>query len=322
MRISKASTIGLILLSFYLLLSCAAGKLLCDATLRPARKRLTLNDWNFARSMAARKHANLEEVSLVASDGITLRAWLIVPASTNGSVVILLHGLSDNRTGMIGYAELLLKHGYRVLLPDSRAHGESDGSLATYGLMERNDIRDWFGWLQKEIRPTCIDGFGESMGAAQVLQAAATEPDFCAIAAESAFSSFREIAYDRVGQFFHTGPWLGRSLFRPIVEAAFWWGRREYHLDLQQVSPQSAAVQSKVPILLIHGTADNNIPFRHAGLIAAQNKHVSIWAVSGAGHCGAASVDRDFEPRLVQWLTDHDKKAGYAVVRDRTPHLD
>ena len=316
MTISKASKIALVLLSFYLLVSFAAGKLLCDATLHPARKHLTSDDRNFAQSMAARQDAKLEDVSLKAFDGMTLRAWLVIPASTNGSAVILLHGLSDNRTGMIGYAELLLKHGYTVLMPDARAHGESEGSLATYGLLERNDIRNWFGWLQKTIRPTCIDGFGESMGAAQVLQAAETELDFCAIAAESSFSSFREIAYDRVGQFFHTGPWLGRSLLHPTIDAAFWWGRREYHLDLQEVSPQNAVAHSKVPILLIHGTADDNIPFRHAGLIAAQYEHVLVWAVAGANHCGAVSVAADFEPRLVRWLSAHGKNAWYAAARD------
>lgn len=63
------------------------------------------------------------------------------------TVVILLHGLSDNRLGMIGYAELLLAHGFAVLMPDARAHGASGGDLATYGLLESDDIHEWFDWL-------------------------------------------------------------------------------------------------------------------------------------------------------------------------------
>lgn len=50
--------------------------------------------------------------------------------------MILLHGLSDNRLGMIGYAELLLSHGFSVVMPDARAHGTSGSQLATYGLLE------------------------------------------------------------------------------------------------------------------------------------------------------------------------------------------
>ena len=49
------------------------------------------------------------------------------------------------------------------------------------------------------------------MGAAQLLQSLDTHPHFCAVAAESPFANFREIAYDRMGQPFHLGPWVGRS---------------------------------------------------------------------------------------------------------------
>jgi uncharacterized protein len=66
----------------------------------------------------------------LAKDGAVLRAWRLLPHRGNGKSVILLHGLSDNRMGMIGYAELVLSHGYGILMPDSRAHGQS-GDLRT-----------------------------------------------------------------------------------------------------------------------------------------------------------------------------------------------
>src|SRR5206468_134282 len=84
------------------------------------------------------------DVSITASDGMVLRAWVIQPHHANGNAALLLHGLADNRLGMTGYAQLLLRHGLVVLLPDARAHGESGGDLATYGLLERNDIHQWF----------------------------------------------------------------------------------------------------------------------------------------------------------------------------------
>jgi fermentation-respiration switch protein FrsA (DUF1100 family) len=99
--------------------------------------------------------------------------------------------------GMIGYAELLLANGYGVLMPDSRAHGQSGGALATYGLLEKDDIQRWIRWVQEHQHPGCVFGFGESMGAALVLQAIVSKPGFCAVAAESPFASFREISYDR-----------------------------------------------------------------------------------------------------------------------------
>jgi len=54
--------------------------------------------------------------------------------------------------GMIGYAEFFVSHGYNVLMADARAHGASDGGLATYGLVEATDIRRWVDWLRDHER--------------------------------------------------------------------------------------------------------------------------------------------------------------------------
>ena len=137
---------------------------------------------------------------------------------------------------MQGYAEMFLNHGYSVLMPDARAHGISGGIHPTFGLLERDDIRRWFEWTEREHHPACIFGLGESMGAAQLLQSLDSEPRW--LCAESYFSSFREIAYDRMGQQFHAGPSVGRTILRPVVEIALAYARWKYHLDLASVSPE------------------------------------------------------------------------------------
>jgi len=134
--------------------------------------------------MASRQLSEIAEVAMSAPDGTHLLAWNIRPRKGNDNVVILLHGLSDNRMGMLGYAELLLSHGFTVLMPDARAHGASGGGLATYGLLEADDIHRWVEWVQEPQHSSCIFGFGESMGAAQLLESLATEARFCAAAAE------------------------------------------------------------------------------------------------------------------------------------------
>jgi uncharacterized protein len=287
----------------YLALSVLTGIFLCEATLHPARRPLTSDDQSRARDLAAEHHATIHDVSIQAPDHITLRAWLFTPDRPNTQAVILLHGLSDNRLGMTGYAELLLDHNYTVLTPDARAHGASDGVLATYGLIERNDIRQWFEWLAPSDHRNCIYALGESMGAAQLLQSLAVEAPFCGVVAESSFSNFREIAYARVGQFFDTGPWLGHTALRLAIETAFAYARWKYHLDLSQVSPEAAAASTHIPILLIHGFQDSNIPVRHSRRIAARNPRVVLWEVPNADHCGALSTaPREFERELLQWF--------------------
>lgn len=207
---------------------------------------------------------------------------------------------------MTGYAQLLLAHGYAVLMPDSRAHGESGGDVATYGIIERDDIRRWYEWLDQTAHPSCIYGLGESMGAAQLLQALAVEPHFCAVVAESSFSNFREIAYDRMGQRFGTGPWLGRTVLRPVVEIALLMARSKNHVDLTQASPEDVVANTHVPVLLIHGVVDSNIPLRHSLRLVAHNPQLTLWQVLGADHCGAISVaPKDFQQRVLAWFETH-----------------
>ena len=301
----------------YLALSFIAGVLIAEAALHPGRRPLSAKDEMHAQGIAHSHDSELASVTIVARDKVTLSAWSVRPRNDNGNTVILLHGLGDNRLGMIGYAELLLGHGFSVLMPDTRAHGTSGGELATYGLLESEDIHGWFDWLEQNQHPRCIFGFAESMGAAQLLQSLQTEPHFCAVAAESPFSSFREIAYDRVGQFFRTGPWLGRTVLRPVVEVAFGYARWKYKMNFEQVSPEYAAAATRVPILLIHGLNDNNIAVRHSRKIVTRSPAVALREVPDTDHCGAISTSpHELEQRLVGWFGDH--QGNTTTDRDRS----
>jgi hypothetical protein len=204
---------------------------------------------------------------------------------------------------MTGYAQILLAHGYTVLLPDSRAHGVSGGSLATFGFLEQDDIHQWVDFLSAEVHPECVYGMGESMGAAMLLQSLPRESRFCAVVAESPFATFREIAYDRMGQPFHLGPWVGRSVLRPVVEIAFLRAHWKYGLRMGEISPEDAVAKSHVPVLLIHGQIDGNIPVRHSRAIHAMAPRTVLWEVPGADHCGALSSARhEFESRVLAWF--------------------
>jgi pimeloyl-ACP methyl ester carboxylesterase len=141
------------------------------------------------------------------------------------------------------------------------------------------------------------------MGAAELLQSLQASAAFCAVVAESPFANFREIAYDRMGQPFHLGPWVGRTVLRPLVEIAFLRARWKYGLDMDQVSPEDAVADSHVPVLLIHGQIDSNIPLRHSRRIRALAPQAVLWEVPGADHCGAiATAPAEFERRLIAWF--------------------
>ncbi len=292
------------------LVSCAVAAIpSANWALHPARLALTPAGEAQATAMADASHATLQQAAISANDGAVLRAWYIRPASGNGDAVLLLHGQADNRAGMLGPAALLLRHGYAVLLPDARAQGMSGGGLATYGIKEADDIRRWFGWLIQKQSPRCVDGLGESMGAAQLLQSLKTERGFCAVVAESPFASYREASYDRIGEWFGTGPWLGRTLLRPVVDIGFVYVRWRYAINLAQDDPAQAVADSYAPVFLIHGLLDNNLPPYNSEAILAASRgrnNVVLWEPPDAGHCGALGAEpAEYERHVIGWLETH-----------------
>lgn len=299
----------------WLALCAIAGIVAADSALHPMRSAVTEDDEKEAAALAEGHGARLQQVDITASDGAILRAWTILPASGNGDAVILLHGMADNRAGMLGQADMLLRRGYFVLLPDARAQGMSGGDIATYGFLEAGDLQRWFDWLVQKQAPRCIDAIGESMGAGQILNSLKTVRGFCAVAAESSFASFREVSYVRIGQWFGTGPWLGRIFLRPIVESGILYARWKYAVDLTQDDPAQAVAASRVPVLLIHGLVDNNIPSYNSEMILTASKsrdpNVSLWEPPDAGHCGAMGAEpEEFERRVVGWFQSHPASAA------------
>ena len=291
-------------LVMYLALCSIGGIYLADGTLHPGRRDLTPDEVAAFQQSVQSGNADFRDVSITASDSALLRGWMVRPRQGNGEAVLLLHGLADNRLGMSGYARLLLAHGFTVLLPDARAHGASGGELATFGLLERYDIRQWADFLRERSGAECVYALGESMGAAQLLQSLETGAQFCAVIAESSFSSFREIAYDRMGQPFHSGPWVGRTILRPLVEVAFLRARWKFKVNMQQVSPEDAVSRAHIPVLLIHGQVDSNIPIRHSQQIHASAPQTALWEVPGADHCGAiTAAPEEFEGRMLAWFS-------------------
>jgi uncharacterized protein len=302
--------IALAALVLYAAASIVGGIGLGEIAMHPGHRPIPATEISQVQSEVKKINAQLEEVSVAGSDGAVLRGWFVQPASGNGNAVILLHGVSDNRLGVLGYGEWLLRNGYSVLLPDARAHGLSGGELATYGLKESDDIHRWVSWLEEVHRPSCVFGFGESMGAGQILQALSKETRFCAVVAESPFESFREVSYARFGRPFHTGPWLGRTFFWPTDEVGFLYVRLRYGVDMDLASARAAVARSSVPVFLIHGTSDRNIPsYNSQDIEIANPSKVALWLVPEAVHCGARAVaPEEFDRRILAWFTDHSRR--------------
>ena len=285
------------------LAAAMVGKALGPGILHPAN--LNPNRITEVKAMLVRTDARKVDFDVEAKDGAILQGWKVSPAEPNGDWVLLYHGIADNRTGMLGHAEFLLRHGYSVVMMDARAHGASGGSICTYGWLERYDTVAVTDALYASEMVRHLYALGVSLGAAVALQSAAVEPRIDAVAAEDPFSNMREEMYDYAG--LELSPWLGKTLFRPAVAMAARELERDGGFKPEDVSPEKAVAARTFPVLLICGTADRRIPCRHAERIyKAARGPKELWIVPGAGH--AAALGRDaaaYENRVVKFFEDY-----------------
>jgi len=291
------------------LLSAASGYIgnaigpgvLHPANLNPERLEETAQ-------LLKRTSATRVDFTVRANDGVELRGWKVVPPSTNGDWVLLFHGVSDNRTGDLGHAEFLLRHGYSVVMMDSRAHGKSGGDMATYGWKERYDTVAITDALYTSEKVRHLYAHGVSMGAAIALQSAAVEPRIAAVSAEDPFANLREVTYDYAG--LDVSPFLGKTLFRPASIFALRALEKAGGFDPDEVSPEKAVAHRPFPVLLICGTNDHRIPCRHAEAIYnAATGPKELWIVQGAGHASAlGQAPAEYENRVVSFFEKYPGK--------------
>jgi hypothetical protein len=331
----------LILLLLPPILACIAGWLVAPNFLHPFRRELTPDLIREADASFAHSGGHREDFNVKAPDGIMLHGWIVSPPNSNGNWVLLFHGVADNRVGVIGQSEFLLRAGYRVVMMDARAHGTSEGPIATYGWLERNDTRAIVDVLIQTVQGPYFDekirsgkwrlepddnpdskhllvhhpppsdapiqhifALGESMGAGIVLQSAAIEPRIEAVVAEAAFANLREASYDYAG--LRQSPLLGKTWFRPFSWTLIYRDEHLSGLPIDEVSPEKAVATRAFPVLLICDEKDEALPCRHTKLIyAAAIGPKQLWEVPGAFHTAAVGFQPvEFQRRVLDFFAN------------------
>ena len=333
--------IAIILLCFPPLLAAVAGWLVGPGFLHPIRREFTPELVREADTYFRPIGAQREDFVVKAPDGVTLRGWKVRPPNPNRSWVLLFHGVADNREGVITQAEMLLKAGYSVVMMDARAHGASEGPIATYGWLERNDTKSIIDELiRSEIYRHMDEGFrngtitmekyegpfpipespgrtsaqlgaplhifalGESMGAGIALQSAAADPRIEAVVAEASFANLREASYDYAG--LRKSPLLGKTLLAPFSWTLIYRGEKAAGFPASGVSPEKSVAERAFPVLLICDENDEALPCRHTEMIyAAARGPKQLWKVPGAFHTAALGFQpAEFRRRVLTFFAE------------------
>ena len=302
----------LILLLFPLALAAVAGWLSGPMFLHPMKRALTADLIRDANASFAHTGGRREDFTVRAPDGVFLHGWKVRAATPNGSWILLFHGVSDNRIGVVGQSELLLQNGYSVVMMDMRAHGESEGPIATYGWLERKDASAVIDALELSEKPQHLFALGESMGAGIALQSAGADSRIEAVVAEASFANLQEAAYDYAG--LREYPWLGKTLFAPGAWLMVYRGEKLAGFRGADVSPEKAVASRAFPVLIICDEQDNALPCRHSEMIfRAARGPKEFWRVPGAYHTAALGYEPvEFRKRVLGF---------FDRVRTGTPQL-
>ena len=233
-----------------------------------------------------------ESVSFRSSDGLELSGWYA--PSRNGAAVILVHGGGGDRTGPVRHAHLLRKHGYGVLLYDSRGRGESEGTPNAWGWGWEKDVAGALDYVAD--RPDVeagIGGLGLSTGADVLIEVAPERRDLRAVVSDGATAqSFADqtavFGYDASAPYFWTLLTAGRVYSgvapnRPLADA------------VPDVSP--------TPLLLIAaGGFPTEIEFnRHYASVAREP--FDYWELPDVGHTAAIRERAaEYEERVVAFF--------------------
>ncbi len=194
-----------------------------------------------------------EDVWLQSADGTKLSAWYM--PGDNGAGIVVVHGYRSVKTHTLKMLDPLSKAGYTILAIDLRAHGDSEGNQVTFGIREQEDVDAAVTWLmaQEGVDPERIGVFGESMGGATVILAAADNPDIKAVAAQSAFASMRGTIATPISRML-----LGISY--PFTDLMMYFGERQLQVDTNDYAPVNVIDQiSPRPLFLMHGGEDPTV---------------------------------------------------------------
>ena len=229
-----------------------------------------------------------EACSIVSNDGLRL-AGLLYPAPSH-RYAISVHGYQGSKEQMKEYASYFRQWGCNVLLPDDRAHGESEGKYITMGWKDREDVLQWIDWIIARDPDAEIFLHGVSMGGATVMMVSGEKlpGNVKAIVEDCGYSSVWAINADEIKEIAH----LPLYPFAPVVDLFF---KHYVGVSGKKASSLKAVAASEVPMLFIHG--DNDHFVRYSMLEDNYNAKTKGYkeklSVSGASHAQSHLIAPD-----------------------------
>jgi len=220
----------------------------------------------------------LAEISFSSADGRRVAGWYA--PSRNRAAIILVHGTGAERSSLLFETGFLSQAGFGVLAVDIPGQGASEGRTR-WGVPERHAISAAVDWLRArgEVDPERIGGFGFSMGAYVLTQAAVLDQRLRAVTLVSSPTDVVE----------HN--WLATAKWGLLSQVPCYLALRAYGQSLDL--PPKNVIGSIAPraVLIVGGDLDPLVPARIARqLFSAAGSPKELWLVPRAHHCDFAQI--------------------------------
>ena len=233
---------------------------------------------------------NPKEVSIKSFDGLTLYGKYY-KYSEDAPIELMFHGYRGNaERDLCGGVQRCFALGRSCLIVDQRTAGKSGGRVITFGIKESRDCLSWVDYIIEKINPNAkIIITGISMGAATVTIAAGESlpKNVIAALADCGYTSPKAII-KKVIKDLKMPP----DLMYPFIKL----GARLFGgFDLEKYSPIEAMKNCTVPIIFIHGTTDDFVPYEMSveNFNTCTHKVKKLVTVENAGHGLAYLKDTD-----------------------------
>jgi hypothetical protein len=233
-----------------------------------------------------------EEIWFEAADGVKLSGWFVPlrPAQSEaaepvGGVILFFHGNGGNISHRLGSLEMFHRLGLSTFIIDYRGYGQSEGSPSEQGTYLDAEAAWRYLVEERQIPPSQIIVFGESLGGAVAAWLAQTHSPQALILL-STFTSIPDIGAQ-------TYPFMPVRLLARI-----------------QYNTLARLPEINCPVLIIHGQEDEIVPYGHGQqLFEAANQPKEFLEIKGSHNEGVIISAVQYEIGLATFAAKYNDHA-------------
>lgn len=244
-----------------------------------------------------------EDLEIISHDNLTLKAKLLKTSQKTDKVLIAIHGYhSNNLREYAYYLKFYHELGFHILLPNNRAHGDSEGKYIGFGWLDRLDCIQWINMIKDYFQQDLqIVLHGISMGSATVLMASGENlpNDVKCIISDCGFTSVYEEMKHETKKY----PLVSQV----ILPTATLLSKKRVGYSFKEASTIEQVKKSKTPTLFIHGDQDDFVPtYMVYDLYKACAADKDLLIIEGAKHAESYLVNQDLcEQTIIDFMKQY-----------------